>query len=621
MDLCRQFLPDLEDLLCFCGAPGAANAWKAIQGPSQQEETKVIGISGGFRTCYARYSLISMSLIVRSAPLRRTSRTLLKCLSKKNFERLIYRTYFSGVRDSKTSGSALNKTSTFPQGRDLNFALLGGGVLILTYSYFSSKRVVSLESVKGLRHYSNGADGQKLSQPIAVDEEASSTGDERRGDSIVLLTEQQINSKLRDHQKSFIVNRGKGIVRYDVSQLPSNHPIEDNHVEQVITVPVPGETDRQEELYFFGIFDGHSGSFTSTKLSQDLVPYVARKLGQFYQEGSNALASSAKMDEAISQTFEQLDNDIVYGSLGKLLREPTKDNLVGCLPAISGSCALLTAYNSLDSTVKVAVSGDSRALIASVDKEGQWVVESLSTDQTGDNSDEVERIRSEHPGEPNVVRNGRILGSLQPSRAFGDCRYKVGEVDGQSLASLPDHLRIYFRSKPRNFLTPPYVTAKPEITTTKIDPSTKFMVLGSDGLFELLSNEEIAGLVIRWIQHNGKPLATASDAKLPLVTDISKDKDFLRPAFRYKSTKEGSQGYLMEDKNVATHLIRNALSAGGSKEYVSTLVSIPSPMSRKYRDDLTVTVVFFGNPGDKTQHTDGSIEPNLEGTTEPKPKL
>lgn len=564
-----------------------------------------------------------MSLIVRSAPLRRTSRTLLKCLSKKNFERLIYRTYYVGGRDSKVFGSPL-KSSAFPQGRDLNLALLGGGVLVLTYSYFTSKSVVSLDTVKGLRQYSNSANGQKLVQESGVAEEESGQNSSNRGDSIVLLTEQQINAKLRDREKSFIVNRGKGIVRYDVSQLPSNHPIEDNHVEQVITVPVQGDSNQEEELYFFGIFDGHSGSFTSTKLSQDLVPCVARKLGQFYQEGTDALASSAKMDEAITQTFEQLDNDIVFGSLGKLLREPTKDNMVSCLPAISGSCALLTAYNSLDSTVKVAVSGDSRALVASVDADGQWVVKSLSTDQTGDNPDEVRRIRSEHPGEPNVVRNGRILGSLQPSRAFGDCRYKVGEVNGQSLANLPDHLRIYFRSKPRNFLTPPYVTARPEITTAKIDPSTKFMVLGSDGLFELLTNEEIAGLVVRWLQNNGnsgKPTTSPSEARLPHVTDLSTDKEFLRPAFRYQSTKEGHEGYLMEDKNVATHLIRNALSAGGSKEYVSTLVSIPAPMSRKYRDDLTVTVVFFGEPSEKTSTGSGTIEPNPEATTKPKPRL
>lgn len=498
--------------------------------------------------------------------------------------------------------------------------------------------MVSLETVKGMRQYSTngnnqvpgGIEASSNNSATKTNSSANSEGFSGAGsseDSIKILTEQDVNSRLRARQESYFVNRGKGVLRYDVSQLPSNHPIEDNHVEQIVTVPSSEgkNTQGEEDLYFFGIFDGHSGSFTSARLSHDLVQYVAQKLGQVYSEKSDALSSSQKIDNAIAQAFMQLDNDIVYGSLKNLFQEPTKENMVAALPAISGSCALLTAYNSLNSTLKVAVSGDSRALIGGLDEKGNWVVESLSTDQTGDNPKEVERIRSEHPGEPNVIRNGRVLGSLQPSRAFGDYRYKVNTVDGKSLSELPEHVKIYFRSKPRDFLTPPYVTAMPEITTTKIEPSTKFMVLASDGLFELLSNEEIGGLVVRWMEYNvvPKPSISAPTGKLPVIADLSSDKESQRPAFRYKSSKKKSESseYLLEDKNVATHLIRNALSAGGSKEYVSTLVSIPSPMSRKYRDDLTVTVVFFGESDNAPEHTDGSIVVNNGATSQLKPKL
>ena len=36
------------------------------------------------------------------------------------------------------------------------------------------------------------------------------------------------------------------------------------------------------------------------------------------------------------------------------------------------------------------------------------------------------RVRSEHPEDErdNVIRNGRVLGGLEPTRAFGDSRYK-----------------------------------------------------------------------------------------------------------------------------------------------------------------------------------------------------
>jgi pyruvate dehydrogenase phosphatase len=36
------------------------------------------------------------------------------------------------------------------------------------------------------------------------------------------------------------------------------------------------------------------------------------------------------------------------------------------------------------------------------------------------------RMQSEHPADEaqTVIRNGRVLGGLEPSRAFGDARYK-----------------------------------------------------------------------------------------------------------------------------------------------------------------------------------------------------
>lgn len=292
------------------------------------------------------------------------------------------------------------------------------------------------------------------------------------------------------------------------------------------------------------------------------------------------------------------------------------------MPAISGSCALLTMYDSSSHTIKCAVTGDSRALLASQDASGKWTVKPLSVDQTADNPDEVARIRAEHPDEPGAVRNGRVLGSLQPSRAFGDYRYKIKELAGKTVHDLPSHLKVYFRREPRDFKTPPYVTAEPVVTTTEVDANAKFMVLGSDGLFELLSNEDIAGLVVKWMENKNStmPSSKASLNSIPPVLDLSPHKEPRRPIFTQRSGQSASPECILDDSNAATHLIRNALSAGGSKEYVSTLVSIPSPMSRKYRDDLTVTVIFFGNETDPAK-VDGKLLPNYEATSPPKAKL
>ncbi|CEP62098.1 type 2C protein phosphatase PTC5 LALA0_S04e07734g [Lachancea lanzarotensis] len=467
---------------------------------------------------------------------------------------------------SRLMGKCVSGVSVTPK-MVRNGAFLASTTLILSYAMWDHK-TVSCEGVKGIRQY-------------------SSKPQEREGVSstISLLSEREVTQRLRQMDQSYFVQRGRGVVRYDTAQLPSNAPIEDTHVEQVITVPgAPHSSD--EDLYFFGIFDGHSGPYTSSKLSQVLVPYVAHQLGQVY---SNEEASSEAINRAIVSAFVTLDRDLVLGSLGTLFKDPTKPNLINAMPAISGSCALLTMFDSATSTVKCAVTGDSRALLGSLDGQGVWSIKPLSIDQTGDSPLEVERIRNEHPGEPGAVRNGRILGSLQPSRAFGDYRYKVKEIAGKTVKDLPDHLRVYFRREPRDLKTPPYVTAEPVITTTPIDANAKFMVLASDGLFELLDNEEIKDLVVNWINRE-----------------------------RGKSTTAKKSNCFLEDKNAATHLIRNALGAGGQRDYLSTLVSIPAPMSRKYRDDLTVTVVFFGQ---ETTDAKGDLTLNLDATTAPKPKL
>ncbi|CAH01663.1 type 2C protein phosphatase PTC5 [Kluyveromyces lactis] len=539
----------------------------------------------------------------------RAARTLSRCLSKKDLSKMLF---LSQRRQLSTSNQ--KRKSGLLRSNEWKYAVIGGA-LVLGYSYLTN--YVSSDTINGIKHYSSG-DGFKTGKSDPSSNTNSNTN------TISLLNDRQVESILHKSEESYFVNRGKGILRYDVSQLPSNAPIEDNRVEQIITVPTES-SESLEDLYFFGIFDGHGGPYTSAKLSQDLVPYVAHQLGQIYGKGVGFLTSES-IDEAIMRGFLQLDNDIVYGSLGKLFEEPTKENLIESLPAVSGACSLLSMYDSNNCTLKVAVTGDSRAILVKQSDDGAWTVKSLSTDQTGDNVQEVERIQKEHPDEPNCVRQGRILGSLQPSRAFGDYRYKVKEINGKTVYDLPDHLKIYFRREPKDFLTPPYVTAKPEITTTNVDPKTKFMVLGSDGLFELLSNDEIAGLVVKWmeshpIKKNFKMLKEQSpQGKLPKLEDISPDKEAQRPAFRYQSSKkpDSKSEYLMQDENVATHLIRNALSGGGNKEYVSTLVSIPPTKSRRYRDDLTVTVVFFG---EETEGIDGKLELNHKATKPEESKL
>lgn len=55
---------------------------------------------------------------------------------------------------------------------------------------------------------------------------------------------------------------------------------------------------------------------------------------------------------------------------------------------------------------------------------------------------------------------------------------------------------------------------------------------------------------------------------------------------RQQPTRGEGEVFTFEDGNLATHLIRNSLG-GAKREQVSVLLSVPAPLSRRYRDDAS----------------------------------
>ena len=76
-----------------------------------------------------------------------------------------------------------------------------------------------------------------------------------------MLTPDQATQILRRREESYLVGRGHGVVRYDVVQLPSNNPIEDDHAQKIVEVPrtvTPAQDGSPtSDWMFWGVFDGH----------------------------------------------------------------------------------------------------------------------------------------------------------------------------------------------------------------------------------------------------------------------------------------------------------------------------------------------------------------------------
>jgi len=133
----------------------------------------------------------------------------------------------------------------------------------------------------------------------------------------------------------------------------------------------------------------------------------------------------------------------------------------------------------------------------------------------------------------------------------------------------------FFGRTPSQLLkTPPYVTAEPVVTTTKIEPENgDFVVMATDGLWEMLTNEEVVGLVGQWIEkQNGEGDGTTNSwlkmfsgrrKGLPVEHEkpnLAEDGQKTPIRQRQWGVESGEdQRFVVADKNAATHLVRNAL--------------------------------------------------------------
>jgi pyruvate dehydrogenase phosphatase len=156
--------------------------------------------------------------------------------------------------------------------RRLPVALTSGLVLGYGAWYYSGADIASGALTRSFTSTQGAADAvptrtvlvvgaDELTQGTIVGEGPlykSSTEDGRR--IVEMLTPEQATAKLRRQEESFWVNRGQGVTRYDLVQLGSNDPIEDDHAEKIVEVPnrAVEEEVSSSDWMFWGVFDGHS---------------------------------------------------------------------------------------------------------------------------------------------------------------------------------------------------------------------------------------------------------------------------------------------------------------------------------------------------------------------------
>lgn len=177
----------------------------------------------------------------------------------------------------------------------------------------------------------------------------------------------------------------------------------------------------------------------------------------------------------------------------------------------------------------------------------------------------------------------------------------------------------HMRAAPTLLKTPPYVTARPVVTHRKLSlppyesetdrrkskSTLRFVVLATDGLWDQLSSEEVVSLVGG---HLAGLRGAVPKAMLSQLVPTASGHTVEGKEKRRRHEEEGSWAFV--DDNVGTHLIRNAFG-GGDEERLRQLLSIPAPLARNYRDDVTCTVVYWeeGREDEARTTTVSSSEP------------
>ncbi|EFN81891.1 pyruvate dehydrogenase [acetyl-transferring]-phosphatase 1, mitochondrial [Harpegnathos saltator] len=428
------------------------------------------------------------------------------------------------------------------------------------------------------------------------------------------LTPQEVTNILQANEYTKEFDDLGSIKYYDSNQLASNNPIEDTRSEAQCLLT---------KGILLGVFDGHGGGACAQVVSKRLFHYISAcllssKLLQQYLDSINSkkklellqtfndkvefvaeikdlyqtsflnfaknlIQSDSKtefqMKKALENAFLRLDNDL---SNEALLQLNKKDAARTLAVAMSGTVAVVAHIDGPH--LHVAGVGDCQAVLGVLSENDGWLAKMMTTEHNIDNRAEVERILSEHPSseKSTVIKMERLLGQLAPLRSLGDFRYKW-DKDVMKRAVVP---YLGETSIPPNYHTPPYLTANPEVKYHRLTPRDKFLILASDGLWDLISPLQAVRLVGEHM--SGK--VTLSPLRLPRknmkLSDINE---------MLLQRKEGLKKKPL-DSNAATHLLRNAL---GGTEYgidhakLSQLLTLPSEVVRIFRDDITVTVIYM----------------------------
>ncbi|XP_076920909.1 putative protein phosphatase 2C 24 [Bidens hawaiensis] len=213
------------------------------------------------------------------------------------------------------------------------------------------------------------------------------------------------------------------------------------------------DDNRKVNAHYFGVYDGHGCSHVARRCKDRLHKLVEEELNKNDEWKNTMEKSFRRMDEEVTAWNQQPTTADCRCEL-----HPPESYGVGSTAVVS----VVTPNNII-----VANCGDSRAVLC---RNGKAVP--LSNDHKPDSPGELNRIESAG-GKVLYWDGARVCGVLAMSRAIGDS---------------------YLR---------PYVICEPDVTITERTAEDECLILASDGLWDVVSNDTACGLASLCLKGNG----------------------------------------------------------------------------------------------------------------------
>ena len=223
-----------------------------------------------------------------------------------------------------------------------------------------------------------------------------------------------------------------------------------------------------ENFNMYGVFDGHGddGHFVSR--------YISKYISDYYTNEFNFIQYNSSLSK--NKIFLERNQKIIRESIKELDTELTTTKINFDI-LHSGSTSVLLFL--VEETLICSNIGDSQCYLFNCSNEDLWTFESLAKIHKPSNEEEKKRIIESggevHPyfdedgiydGPDRVYAKNKNYPGLSLSRSIGD-------LDGKDVGVISD----------------------PDIIVKKIDDNSKFIVLGSDGLFDVIKPYDISRIV------------------------------------------------------------------------------------------------------------------------------